>query len=37
VSRLLVLNFGRKLDDGAPAAVLANPIVQEVYLGMPAS
>jgi branched-chain amino acid transport system ATP-binding protein len=37
VSRLLVLNFGRKLDDGAPAAVLANPTVQEIYLGMPAS
>jgi len=37
VGRLLVLNFGRKLDDGVPARVLANPIVQEVYLGMPAS
>ena len=37
VSRLLVLNFGRKLDDGVPAAVLANPTVQEVYLGMPAT
>ena len=37
VSRLLVLNFGRKLDDGAPAKVVANPMVQEVYLGMPAS
>jgi branched-chain amino acid transport system ATP-binding protein len=37
VSRLLVLNFGRKLDDGVPVAVLANPVVQEVYLGMPAS
>jgi branched-chain amino acid transport system ATP-binding protein len=37
VSRLLVLNFGRKLDEGVPAKVLANPAVQEVYLGMPAS
>ena len=37
VSRLLVLNFGRKLDEGVPAAVLANPAVREVYLGMPAS
>jgi branched-chain amino acid transport system ATP-binding protein len=37
VSRLLVLNFGKKLDDGPPARVLANPVVREVYLGMPAS
>jgi branched-chain amino acid transport system ATP-binding protein len=37
VSRLLVLDFGRKLDDGPPAEVLANPAVREVYLGMPAS
>ncbi len=37
VRRLLVLNSGRKLDDGAPARVLVNPTVQEVYLGIPAS
>jgi branched-chain amino acid transport system ATP-binding protein len=37
VSRLLVLNFGRKLDDGPPERVLANPAVREVYLGMPAT
>src|SRR5262245_47139120 len=28
VTRLLVLNFGRKLDDGVPSAVLANPAVR---------
>jgi len=37
VGRLLVLNFGKKLDDGVPAKVLANPTVQDVYLGMPAT
>jgi branched-chain amino acid transport system ATP-binding protein len=36
VSRLLVLNFGRKLAEGEPRAVLTEPAVQEVYMGLPA-
>jgi len=32
--RLVVINFGRKLEDGEPRAVLATKEVQEVYLGM---
>ncbi|MCY1287596.1 ABC transporter ATP-binding protein [Pseudomonas jinjuensis] len=34
VGRLLVINFGRKLDEGEPHAVMANPKVQEIYMGM---
>jgi branched-chain amino acid transport system ATP-binding protein len=34
VSRLIVLNFGTKLDDGDPQAVMESPAVQEVYLGI---
>lgn len=34
VGRLLVINFGSKLDEGEPQAVMANPRVQEIYLGM---
>ncbi|MNO76543.1 Lipopolysaccharide export system ATP-binding protein LptB [compost metagenome] len=34
VGRLLVINFGRKLDEGEPRAVMANPKVQEIYMGM---
>ncbi len=34
VSRLAVINFGRKLDEGEPNAVMANPKVQEIYMGI---
>ena len=32
-SRLVVLDNGRKLDEGTPDAVLENPAVQEAYIG----
>jgi branched-chain amino acid transport system ATP-binding protein len=31
--RLIVLNAGRKLAEGEPSQVLADPEVQRVYLG----
>jgi len=31
--RLVVVNFGRKIADGTPEAVLASPEVQSVYMG----
>jgi branched-chain amino acid transport system ATP-binding protein len=31
--RLVVVDFGRKIADGEPQAVLANPDVQSVYMG----
>ena len=34
--RLFVLDFGRRLAEGAPQAVLADPQVQRVYMGMEA-
>ena len=34
--RLLVLNFGEKIADGAPRQVIANPDVQRVYMGIEA-
>lgn len=34
VGRLAVINFGRKLDEGEPDAVMANPKVQEIYMGI---
>ena len=37
VDRLIVINFGAKIDDGAPEAVMANPAVQEIYLGIDVS
>lgn len=37
VSRLLVINFGRLLTEGEPAAVMADPRVREVYMGIPAA
>jgi branched-chain amino acid transport system ATP-binding protein len=34
--RLLVINFGQKLAEGAPRAVMADPEVRRVYMGMEA-
>jgi branched-chain amino acid transport system ATP-binding protein len=34
--RLLVINFGQRLAEGPPAAVMADPEVQRVYLGLAA-
>jgi branched-chain amino acid transport system ATP-binding protein len=31
--RVMVLDFGRKLAEGEPAAVLADPRVRRAYLG----
>jgi branched-chain amino acid transport system ATP-binding protein len=36
VRRLLVIDFGRHLAEGEPHAVMANPAVQEVYMGIEA-
>ena len=36
-SRLVVMNFGQKLAEGEPRSVMADPRVQEVYMGMPAA
>jgi branched-chain amino acid transport system permease protein len=33
VDRMVVMDFGRKLVEGSPAAVRADPRVQEAYLG----
>jgi len=30
----MVMNFGRKLTEGAPEAVMADPAVREIYMGM---
>ncbi len=35
-SRLVVVNFGQMLAEGPPQAVMADPRVQEVYMGIPA-
>ena len=34
VERLVVIHSGRKLDDGIPDRVIANPEVREVYMGI---
>jgi branched-chain amino acid transport system ATP-binding protein len=31
--RIIVLHNGRLVADGAPAEVIASPVVQEAYLG----
>ena len=36
VDRLVVMNFGQKLTEGAPAAVRADARVQDAYLGVAA-
>ncbi len=36
VSRLLVLNFGRKIIEGEPRAVMASGEVREIYMGIAA-
>ncbi len=34
VSRLIVIDFGRKIVEGEPKAIMASPEVQEIYLGI---
>ena len=34
VDRLVAISFGRSLMEGPPAAVMASPEVQRVYLGI---
>jgi branched-chain amino acid transport system ATP-binding protein len=34
--RIVVINFGRQLAEGEPRAVMENPAVQEVYMGIEA-
>ena len=36
VDRLIVLNFGRKIAEGEPRAVMASPQVREIYMGLAA-
>ncbi len=36
VNRLIVLDFGRKIDEGEPQAVMASPTVHEIYIGLAA-
>ena len=36
VDRIFVLNFGRKIDEGAPEAVMNSAAVQEIYMGIEA-
>jgi branched-chain amino acid transport system ATP-binding protein len=34
--RIMVLHFGRKVLDGAPAEVMSSTMVREIYMGLPA-
>jgi len=36
VDRLIVIDFGRKIAEGEPAAIMQSPEVQEIYLGIEA-
>ncbi|HXQ83215.1 MAG TPA: ABC transporter ATP-binding protein, partial [Xanthobacteraceae bacterium] len=36
VSRLVVLNFGRKIVEGEPRSVMASDEVREIYMGIAA-
>ncbi len=36
VDRLMVINFGRLIEDGDPHAVMKSPMVQEIYMGISA-
>jgi branched-chain amino acid transport system ATP-binding protein len=36
VDRLMVINFGKKIDDGEPRAVMNSPQVREIYMGIEA-
>ncbi len=36
VSRLIVINFGKKIDDGDPRTVMNSPAVREIYMGIEA-
>ena len=36
VSRLIVINFGRKIEEGPPDSVMASPQVREIYMGIAA-
>jgi len=34
VERLIVIDFGKKIAEGEPKAIMASPAVQEIYLGI---
>ena len=34
IDRLVVINFGSKIEDGDPRTVLDSPAVREVYMGI---
>ncbi|WP_172331729.1 ABC transporter ATP-binding protein [Mangrovicoccus sp. HB161399] len=36
VSRLIVIDFGKIVAQGEPRAVMADPLVREIYMGIPA-
>lgn len=36
VDRLIVINFGQKIDDGDPQTVMNSPAVKEIYMGIEA-
>ena len=36
VDRLIVIDFGKKIADGEPKAIMQSPEVQEIYLGIEA-